>query len=153
MEQSAHAQREDERHGDRPGGDAAGIEGHWQEVVVSENGEQKDDGIEREQHLIETLPQDDAQKPKHQKQAYARGHGEDQGAVWKSGHLRRQHGQIRLGDGDDRAHQKTGDDEEGKTAPFREARADHFAHGRHGDLRAQGKQRHAKDEHRRAESE
>lgn len=99
----ADAQRHDERHGDRPGGDAAGVESHGQKGIRRAEGQNENNDVAHQQHPGQGDFPPDADQGQGQEHAHAQCHGQDQRHVGNAGDLVGQHLQVRLGNGDHHA--------------------------------------------------
>ena len=149
----ADAQRHDERHGDRPGRDAAGIERRGDEALRRERRQREHRQIKDDQQRLQRPAKDDAQQRQHEEQPDAHRHREDQHRIRHGRHLRGQHGQVGLGNGDQHADEEAHRHEDGQLFGFGQVRAHALAHGHHGDVRAEREQPHAQHQHRRADQE
>ncbi len=121
-------QCEDERHSDRPGGDAARIERDCQEIGRSKRGDREDGEIKPDQHQREAHLKEDAQECEHQKHADAKRDRQNQGHVWDRRHLLGKHLEVRLGNRDHHAHNKSDADQKGQPPAFGELCANPLPH-------------------------
>ena len=104
---NTHAQRHDKGHSHGAGGHAAGVKRHGKKLLGHKGRQQKDEPVEQHQQLWQRNADEHTQEGKDQKQAHARRHRKDQRAAGDGGHLICQHLQVRLGDGDKEAQQKS----------------------------------------------
>ena len=139
----AHAQRHDEGHRHRPGGDAAGVKGDSQKIFRHKAGQDENHQIRGNQQPVEGNTEQDAQQGHYQKGPHPHGHGTHQHGTRHAGHLLRQHLEIRLRDGDHHADQKADRHHHPELPGPGHMGAHPLADGSHGHLRPQGEETHA----------
>ncbi len=139
------------RHGS--GGDAAGVKGDGQKVPRNEEGQKKQENIQHQQHAGERNPEENAEHGDGRENADPGRNGPDQDGIRNGGHLVGQNLQIRLGNGDERADEKTDEGRNGDTLLANNPAADALAEGGHGNLRTQLEKTHSDDEQHGAHEE
>ena len=150
------AQCHDEGHGDGAGGDAAGVEGHGQQVEVVVHRQQQSQGkqqhVEEHQDHVQALAEDDLQHRHHQECADAEADGVDQQrAVHDRADLTRQHLQVRLRDRDEHTQHEAHEQQQTQLTLLGQAGAHMGAHGGHGQVGAQIEQSDAQNQKHRTD--
>lgn len=139
----AKAQRHDERHGDRPGGDAARIEGHRQKFARHKGGQGKHQKVTDNQNTRQRPAVQCAKKGQGQKHTHAAGHAQNKHHIRHGGRLAGQHLQVRLGNGDEHANGEAHGGHAGRRAHFGEMAAGVLANGHHGNIGPQAEKSHS----------
>ena len=104
-----NTQGHNKRYGNRAGGHSAGVKCGRNKIRRGKSRQHKYYQIKYQQQPGQRNAQSSSQKGYYQKQTYADSHGQNQHHIGNGGDLFRQHGQIRLGDGDDHAKRKADD--------------------------------------------
>ena len=130
------AQGHNEGHGDWPGGDAAGVEGHGQKGVRRAEGQDKNDDVTHQQHPGQGDFPPDTDQGQGQEHAHAQRHGQDQRHVGDAGDLVGQHLQVWLGNGDHHAEDEAHQQRDAHALALGQFHADALAHGQHGHVNA-----------------
>ena len=100
---NADAERHDERHGDRPGRNPAGVKRRGKKALRRKGRKRKDHGIQQDQNDLQGFSEDNAQQRQHKEQPDADRDGQDEHHIRDGGHLPGQNRQIRLRNGDQHA--------------------------------------------------
>ena len=140
------AQCHDERHRNGPCSDAAGIEGHRQELLGHQKGHHKDHSVQADEQLIEGPAELGPQRGYRQEPPHSHRHGEDDDQIRNSGNLAGQHRQVRLGNGDKHADDKAQWNDPPEPFPLGDLAADPIPDGHHGQIHAQREEPHAYNE-------
>ena len=149
----ARAHRDDERHGDGAGGDAARVERHGEELCRHEARQQEHQAVESHDEVAQRNAELHAQEGHHEERAHADGHGDDERHVGHGGHLAGEHLQVGLGHGHRDADGQAHAHDEERLVRLGELLSDGLADGHHGDVSAEGKEARACYEKRRTQDE
>ena len=136
-------QRHNKRDRHRSGGDAAGVKGYGTKIFRNKQHQYKGQHIKRHQHPVQRNTEQHTQQSAYQKQANAQRNGIDQHRIGHRRHLLRQHLQVRLGNGDDKAQHKAQQYNDPKLFGLGHPCAYLFAHGCHRHFRTQRKEHHS----------
>ena len=154
----ADAERHDEGNGDRPGRDAAGVEGERQERLAAPGDQHGREGeeqhVEKQQHRRQIGLGHDADDREREEQPHANADCDnEQRGIDDGADLSGQNGEIRLGHRDQHAHEKADHHEDAQLSRLGQTFADMAPHGRHGEVGAEIEQSDPQHQHQRADEE
>jgi len=142
-----------ERYGHRTGGNAARIKCHSQKLLRHEQRYKDERRIADDQQQGQADLIADTDDCQRKKQADADCYRHNQHGIGNGGHLTGKDLQIRLGYGNDDAHNKAGQQNRYKLFHFRDLHADAFSDRRHRHLCAELEKSHSDDQHDRSGKE